>query len=166
MGQRTATWFMISTNKTDWIDCMQAVPSEKEFNSVIWTINIINQSRVHFGRNVNLHPHNIGYTGKASTINPDTTGCISECADSDLARGRESRAILPFTIVLFSDLSQTKILSSQYPWYQFKLLYQIGENFFSLLALQWRRQWHPSPVLLPGKSHGWRGLVGCSPWDC
>ena len=27
-----------------------------------------------------------------------------------------------------------------------------------------RRQWHPTPVLLPGKSHGLRGLVGCSPW--
>ena len=30
--------------------------------------------------------------------------------------------------------------------------------------LSWRRQWHPTPVLLPGKSHGWRSLVGCSPW--
>ena len=28
----------------------------------------------------------------------------------------------------------------------------------------WRRQWHPTPVLLPGTSHGWRSLVGCSPW--
>ena len=28
----------------------------------------------------------------------------------------------------------------------------------------WRRQWHPTPVLLPGKSHGWRSLVDCSPW--
>ena len=28
----------------------------------------------------------------------------------------------------------------------------------------WRRRWHPTPVLLPGKSHGWRSLVGCSPW--
>ena len=27
-----------------------------------------------------------------------------------------------------------------------------------------RRQWHPTPVLLPGKSHGWRSLLGCSPW--
>ena len=26
------------------------------------------------------------------------------------------------------------------------------------------RQWHPSPVLLPGTSHGRRSLVGCSPW--
>ena len=33
----------------------------------------------------------------------------------------------------------------------------------SLISL-WRRQWHPTPVLLPGKSHGWRSLVGCSPW--
>ena len=28
---------------------------------------------------------------------------------------------------------------------------------------RWRRQWHPTPVLLPGKSHGWKSLVGCSP---
>ena len=27
-----------------------------------------------------------------------------------------------------------------------------------------RRQWQPTPVLLSGKSHGLRNLVGCSPW--
>ena len=27
-----------------------------------------------------------------------------------------------------------------------------------------RRQWHPTPVLLPGKSHGGRSLEDCSPW--
>ena len=32
------------------------------------------------------------------------------------------------------------------------------ENLF------WKRQWQPTPVLLPGKSHGRRSLVGCSPW--
>ena len=30
----------------------------------------------------------------------------------------------------------------------------------------WRRQWHPTPVLLPGKFHGRRSLVGCSPRGC
>ena len=30
----------------------------------------------------------------------------------------------------------------------------------------WRRQWHPTPALLPGKSHGWGSLVGCCPWGC
>ena len=33
-----------------------------------------------------------------------------------------------------------------------------------LMIISWRRQWHPTPVLLSGKSHGWRSLVGCSPW--
>ena len=28
----------------------------------------------------------------------------------------------------------------------------------------WRRKWQPTPVLLPGKSHGQRSLVGYSPW--
>ena len=28
--------------------------------------------------------------------------------------------------------------------------------------MYWRRQWQPTPVLLPGKSHGWRSLVGSS----
>ena len=30
--------------------------------------------------------------------------------------------------------------------------------------MHWRRKWQPTPVLLPGKSHGQRSLVGCSPW--
>ena len=35
----------------------------------------------------------------------------------------------------------------------------------SLNYVLWqRRQWHPTPVLLLGKSHGRRSLVGCSPW--
>ena len=38
------------------------------------------------------------------------------------------------------------------------------ENTSLLHCIIWRRQWHPTPVLLPGKSHGRRGLVGCSPW--
>ena len=38
---------------------------------------------------------------------------------------------------------------------------------FKLILLRMllrRRQWQPTPVLLPGKSHGWRSLVGCSSW--
>ena len=32
------------------------------------------------------------------------------------------------------------------------------------ISIYGRRQWHPTPVLLSGKSHRWRSLVGCSPW--
>ena len=33
-----------------------------------------------------------------------------------------------------------------------------------LVDFDWTRQWHCTPVLLPGKSHGRRSLAGCSPW--
>ena len=32
--------------------------------------------------------------------------------------------------------------------------------------ISWRRKRQPTPVFLPGKSHGWRSLVGYSLWDC
>ena len=32
--------------------------------------------------------------------------------------------------------------------------------------IPWRREWQPTPVFLPGKSHGQRSLEGYSPWDC
>ena len=38
------------------------------------------------------------------------------------------------------------------------------ENKSAGRVIQWRRQWHPTPVLLPGKSHGRRRLLGCNPW--
>ena len=42
-----------------------------------------------------------------------------------------------------------------------------SENLHQILLSRYfrrRRQWQPTPVLLPGKSHGWRNLVGCNPW--
>ena len=32
--------------------------------------------------------------------------------------------------------------------------------------IPWRRKWQPTLVFLPGKFHGQRSLVGCSPWGC
>ena len=44
--------------------------------------------------------------------------------------------------------------------------YAIAEGFFftTSYTISQRRQWHPTPVLLPGKSHGWRSLVDGNPW--
>ena len=33
-------------------------------------------------------------------------------------------------------------------------------------SIPWRRKWQPTPVLLPGKFHGWRSLAGYSSWGC
>ena len=40
----------------------------------------------------------------------------------------------------------------------------VGPAFCAHPRSEWRRQWHPTPVLLPGKSRGWRSLVGYSSW--
>ena len=37
------------------------------------------------------------------------------------------------------------------------------DQIANICCITRRRQWHPTPVLLPGKSHGQRSLVGCSP---
>ena len=39
-------------------------------------------------------------------------------------------------------------------------------HFLSFYSSFWRGKWQPTPVLLPGESHGRRGLVGCSLWGC
>ena len=45
-----------------------------------------------------------------------------------------------------------------------------GNKWFKVINVvyrqEWRRKWQPTPVLLPGKFHGWRSLVGYSPWGC
>ena len=35
-----------------------------------------------------------------------------------------------------------------------------------LMLFPWRREWQPTPVFLPGESHGQRSLAGYSPWGC
>ena len=55
----------------------------------------------------------------------------------------------------FGDWPKTVGLSF---WETAKVLYTV------VVTIWQRRHWWPTPVLLPGKSHGWRILVGCSPW--
>ena len=57
-------------------------------------------------------------------------------------------------------LAEGRRESQRDEWQRFKAWSKIWYD----LACRSRRQWHPTPVLLPGKSHGWRSLVGCSPW--
>ena len=39
---------------------------------------------------------------------------------------------------------------------------QKEKDKYHILTHIWRRQWHPTPVVLPGKSHGWRSQAGYS----
>ena len=46
-------------------------------------------------------------------------------------------------------------------WLEIFRVYLLFRHCYVQLS---EKQWHPTPVLSPGKSHGWRSLVGCSPW--
>ena len=75
-----------------------------------------------------------------------------------------------------SQFLQTIYCCAYAPFFAFKSFdYSLGEPTNKQLELYicvcvclivQRRQWHPTPVLLPRKSHGRRSLVGCSPWGC
>ena len=45
------------------------------------------------------------------------------------------------------------------------LIFRFSSCFFTFFPSTCQRR-HPTPVLVPGKSHGQRSLVGCSPWGC
>ena len=88
------------------------------------------------------------------------------CLAPDL-RGKAS-SFLPLRI-LFMDLSYMIFITLRYspsvPSLLRVFIMKWILNFFRCFyCIYWRRQWHPTPVLLPGKSHGRRSLVGCSPW--
>ena len=49
---------------------------------------------------------------------------------------------------------------------QLLLLQNPGKGSLWLFTfMHWRRKWQPTPVFLPGESHGQRSLVDYSPWD-
>ena len=63
--------------------------------------------------------------------------------------------------LLFFLLQLTKILGRYFETMNIFFL-----SYFCILVLAsiWRRKWQSTPILLPGKSHGQRSLVGYSPW--
>ena len=58
-------------------------------------------------------------------------------------------------------ISVKPFVTALYKIATFSLFFAVFASISSILR---RRQWHPTPVLLPGKSCGRRSLVGCSPW--
>ena len=64
-----------------------------------------------------------------------------------------------FTLLIVSFAVQNLLSLIRFPLFTFVFIYvTLGDG-------PWRRQWHPTPVLLPGKSHGWRSLVAESMWS-
>ena len=73
----------------------------------------------------------------------------------------------PCTGPLVSRASSQHMLSTLclWIWHQPPRYPQFPAGFYHPFCCFFiRRQWHPTPVISPGKSHGRRSLVGCSPW--
>ena len=49
---------------------------------------------------------------------------------------------------------------------RFKDVNKIAYGFVTYISKLWSKKWQPTPVFLPGKSHGQRSLAGYSPWGC
>ena len=85
---------------------------------------------------------------------------------------QDSRSLWWVAICLDTANRAQWMLKSIYIWKLEVWLIQGGGGGWQIvLELNWlsrhtfrRRQWHPTPVLLPGKSHGQSSLVGCSLW--
>ena len=60
-----------------------------------------------------------------------------------------------------NSLGNERRIGETCPWISCEFCWNAKNKIY--LRELWR-QWHPTPVLLPGKSHGWRSLEGCSPW--
>ena len=67
-------------------------------------------------------------------------------------------------VVVFKEKCIFKYISYFDKNFNYKMLINSDLSFSNCPIWLWRRQWHPTPVFLPGKSHGWRSLVGRSPW--
>ena len=69
-----------------------------------------------------------------------------------------------------NELAEAKWAPGGLPWWlrQWSICLQCGRAVFNpwVRKIPWRRKWQPTPVLLPGKSHGRRSLIGCTPWGC
>ena len=74
--------------------------------------------------------------------------------------------ILCHTLILPSIFPSSRVFSNgsalHIRWpksWSFSFNISSSNEYSGLISFQ-RRQWHPTPVLLPGNSHGWRSLLG------
>ena len=88
-----------------------------------------------------------------------SSAMILKCSRFSLFLSRYSRFLNKCFFICSISLEQLQILK----WLCFYAFHHLCLFCWGVGLLR-RRQWHPTPVLLPGKSYGRRSLAGCSPW--
>ena len=98
-----------------------------------------------------------GSAGKESTCNAGDLSSIPRSGKSPRERNGKPLSTLAWKIPWMEEPGRLQSMGSQ----------RVGHNKATSLSLftlmHWRRKWQPTPVLLPGISHGWRSVIGYSP---
>ena len=107
------------------------------------------------------HPNFLGFSGISMVKNPPANG-----GDMGLIPGSgrpPEKEMATHSSILAWEITWTETGGLQSMGPQKDTTDHTYSNFLALTHMHWRRQWHPTPILLPGRSHGQRSLVGCSP---
>ena len=72
---------------------------------------------------------------------------------------------LSFPSSYLPSFSLSSSLSLSLPCEGKMIVYEPGGWSLHIRKIHWGRKWQPTPMFLPGKSHGQRSLMGYSPWD-
>ena len=111
-----------------------------------------------------VNPWRRGISQNCKEINVKWKEKQADCFRVNMMRKRISQDT---SLQLSGTQSQTDISRKCALWWSFVIYHCFSRqpaHLRGLLGQLRRRQWHPTPVLLPGKSHGQRSLVGCRPW--
>ena len=84
-----------------------------------------------------------------------------------IIRGLQGDVAFDFSLDLWKDFSQLRGSGASLVAQEVKCLPAMRETRVrsQVGKIPWRKKWQPTPVLLPGKFHGWSSLVGYNPWD-
>ena len=109
----------------------------------------------------------------------DTAMSTDPCKSWLLGEGRSQSASLTFGFVLYK--GRVTVISNLWKRITYRplvglLQWRSGKESTCNVGdvgsdpwvrkIHWRREWQPTPVFLPGESHGQGSLVGYSPWGC
>ena len=99
---------------------------------------------------------------------PNSTNMISSCLTTQNSTFIKmiSKSLSPALISCWNFRLQTTTYHHGQVTFWFHQVHDGMLDFPPTYAFTWRRKWQPTPVFLPGESHGQRSLVGYSPRGC
>ena len=121
------------------------------------------------GKNTGVSCHFLLQCMKVKKLSEVAHSCLTPSDPMDCSppgpsvHGIFQARVLEWGAIAFS---RWRSLVGYIPWCRKELDTTERLHFLSFYSSFWRRKWQPTPVFLPGESHGWRGLVGCSLWGC